>query len=205
MKTYWQFILELTAYQRMEKASWAKAAKRKTAAPKPTAKTALPWGQRNDAVGWYHPKKKSFLFAWGNRDYHITQIVKRPEMFDITTADIVKALKKFGKSFCKNSKDPSKCAENLLIGQFEKLVAGEIDQLSEVTDLVLDKGWAMVTIMQGEIMIKANQTDTHKAAVREILEADAMQGKIVRIRNERTPSKDLELFFVESAEKFLHS
>lgn len=205
MKTYTQFLLELTAYQRLERDSWKKAAARKAALPKLAVKTSLPWGQRNDATGWYHPKEKSFLFAWGNRDYHITQIVKRPEMFDITTADIVKALKKFGKSFCKNSKDPAKCAENLLVGQFEKLVAGEIDQLSEVTDLVLDKGWAMVTIMQGEIMIKANQTDTHKAAVREILEADAMQGKIVRIRNERNPSKDLTFVFIESAEKFLHS
>jgi hypothetical protein len=205
MKTYAQLILELTAYQKIERDSWKKAAARKAALPKLAVKTSLPWGQRNDATGWYHPTQKSFLFAWSNKTYHITQIVKRPEMFDITTADIVKALKKFGKSFCKNSKDPAKCAENLLVGQFEKLVAGEIDQLSEVTDLVLDKGWAMVTIMQGEIMIKANQTDTHKAAVREILEADAMQGKIVRIRNQRTPSKDLELFFVESAEKFLHS
>jgi hypothetical protein len=34
---------------------------------------------------------------------------------------------------------------------------------------------------------------------------DAMQGKIVRIVNEKTPSKDLALFFVENAEKFLHS
>jgi hypothetical protein len=205
MKTYTQFILELTAYQRLERASWKKAATRKTALPKPTAKTALPWGQSNDATGWYHPKKKSFLFAWGNRDYHITQIVKRPEMFDITTADIVKALKKFGKSFCKNSKDPAKCAENLLVGQFEKLVAGEIDQLPEVTNIVLNKGWAMVTISSGEIVIRANQTDTHKAAVREILEVNAMQGKMIRIINEKNPSKDLVFVFIESAEKFLHS
>lgn len=205
MKTYTQFLLELTAYQRLERDSWKKAGKRKAAAPKPTAKTSLPWGQRNDAAGWYHPTEKSFLFAWGNRDYHITQIVKRPEMFDITTADIVKALKKFGKSFCKNSKDPAKCAENLLVGQFEKLVAGEIDQLSEVTDLVLNKGWAMVTISSTEIVIRANQTDTHKGAVREILEANAMQGKMIRIRNERNPSKDLTFVFIESAEKFLHS
>lgn len=205
MKTYTQFLLELTAYQRLERDSWKKAAARKAALPKLAIKTSLPWGQRNDATGWYHPKEKSFLFAWGNRDYHITQIVKRPEMFDITTADIVKALKKFGKSFCKNSKDPAKCAENLLVGQFEKLVAGEIDQLSEVTDLVLNKGWAMVTISYAEIVIRANQTDTHKAAVREILEANAMQGKMIRIRNERNPSKDLTFVFIESAEKFLHS
>jgi hypothetical protein len=126
-------------------------------------------------------------------------------MFDITTADIVKALKKFGKSFCKNSKDPAKCAENLLVGQFEKLVAGEIDQLPEVTNIVLNKGWAMVTISSGEIVIRANQTDTHKAAVREILEVNAMQGKMIRIINEKNPSKDLVFVFIESAEKFLHS
>ena len=205
MKTYAQLILELTAYQRLERDSWAKAAARKAALPKSTVKTSLPWAQRNDATGWYHPTQKSFLFAWSNKTYHITQIVKSPQVFGVTTADITKALNKFGKSFCKNSKDPAKCAENLLVGQFEKIVAGEIDTLTEVTDLALDKGWAMVTISSTEIVIRANRTDTHKAAVREILEVGAMQGKMIRIRNERNPSKDLTFVFIESAEKFLHS
>ena len=205
MKTYAQLILELTAYQRLERDSWAKAAARKAALPKSTVRTSLPWAQRNDATGWYHPTQKSFLFAWSNKTYHITQIVKSPQVFGVTTADITKALNKFGKSFCKNSKDPAKCAENLLVGQFEKIVAGEIDTLTEVTDLALDKGWAMVTISSTEIVIRANRTDTHKAAVREILEVGAMQGKMIRIRNERNPSKDLTFVFIESAEKFLHS
>ena len=199
MKTYTQFILELTAYQRLERASWKKAATRKAAAPKPTAKTALPWGQRNDATGWYHPKKKSFLFAWGNRDYHITQIMKRPEMFELTTANIVKTLEKYCKG--KKSEDIQGCAA----AHEQSLLLGQIDQLPEVTNLALNKGWAMVTISSGEIVIRANQTDTHKAAVREILEVNAMQGKMIRIINERNPSKDLIFAFIESAEKFLHS
>jgi len=205
MKTFWQLILELTAYQRLERDSWKKAAARKAALPKLAVKTSLPWGQRNDATGWYHPTQKSFLFAWSNKTYHITQIVKSPEVFGVTTADITKALNKFGKSFCKKSKDPAKCVENLLVGQYERLVAGEIDQLSEVTDLALDKGWAMVTISSTEIVIRANRTDTHKGAVREILEVGAMQGKTIRIRNEKNHSKDLTFVFIESAEKFLHS
>ena len=199
MKTYTEFILELTAYQRLERASWKKAATRKAAAPKPTAKTALPWGQRNDATGWYHPKKKSFLFAWGNRDYHITQIVKRPEMFELTKADIVKTLEKYCKG--KKSEDIEGCAA----AHERSLLLGQIDQLPEVTNIVLNKGWAMVTISSGEIVIRANQTDTHKAAVREILEVNAMQGKMIRIINEKNPSKDLVFVFIESAEKFLHS
>jgi len=205
MKTFWQLILELTAYQKLERDSWNKAAARKTALPKPTAKTSLPWAQRNDATGWYHPTQKSFLFAWSNKTYHITQIVKSPQVFGVTTADITKALNKFGKSFCKKSKDPAKCVENLLVGQYERLVAGEIDTLTEVTDLALDKGWAMVTISSTEIVIRANRTDTHKGAVREILEVGAMQGKTIRIRNEKNHSKDLTFVFIESAEKFLHS
>ena len=36
MKTFWQLILELTAYQKIERDSWNKAAARKTATPKPT-------------------------------------------------------------------------------------------------------------------------------------------------------------------------
>ena len=199
MKTYTEFILELTAYQRLERASWKKAATRKTALPKPTAKTALPWGQSNDATGWYHPKKKSFLFAWGNRDYHITQIVKRPEMFELTKADIVKTLEKYCKG--KKSEDIEGCAA----AHERSLLLGQIDQLPEVTNIVLNKGWAMVTISSGEIVIRANQTDTHKAAVREILEVNAMQGKMIRIINEKNPSKDLVFVFIESAEKFLHS
>jgi hypothetical protein len=69
---------------------------------------------------------------------------------------------------------------------------------------VLDKGWAMVSI-GNEIVIRANKTETHKAAVREIIENGDMQGKMIRIRNERNPSKDLTFVFIESAEKFLHS
>lgn len=199
MKTYWQFIIELTAYQRMEKASWAKAAKRKTAAPKPTVKQSLPWGQRNDATGWYHPKEKSFLFAWGNRDYHITQIVKNPRAFGLTTAEIIKTLEKYCKS--KKSEDIEGCAA----AHERSLLLGQIDQMPEVTNLALNKGWAMVTISSTEIVIRANETETHKAAVREILEVNAMQGKMIRIINEKNPSKDLTFVFIESAEKFLHS
>ena len=89
--------------------------------------------------------------------------------------------------------------------QYAQLLSGRMDRMTTITDLALDKGWAMVNITQTEIAIRANQTDTHKAAVREILEVDAMQGKMIRIRNERNPSKDLTFVFIESAEKFLHS
>ena len=200
MKTYTQFILELTAYQRLERASWAKAAKRKTAAPKPTVKSTLPWGKRGkDAAGWYHPTHESFLFGWSSSNYHITQIVKSPSAFGITTAEIVETLEKYCKKTL-NSRDPQTCAQSLLL----RLHNGETDQLPEITNLVLDKGWAMVNI-DNEIVIRANRTETHKAAVREIIEKGDMQGKMIRIRNERNPGKDLTFLFVESAEKFLHS
>jgi len=199
MKTFWQLILELTAYQKIERDSWNKAAARKTAPPKPTAKTSLPWGQRNDATGFYHPTQKSFLFAWGNTDYHITQIVKSPQVFGVSRADLKRVLEKYCKG--RKSKDIAGCAA----AHERSLLLGEIDQLPEITDLILDKGWAMVTISSTEIVIRANKTDTHKAAVREILEVGAMQGKTIRIRNEKNHSKDLTFVFIESAEKFLHS
>ena len=199
MKTYAQLILELTAYQKLEKDSWEKAATRKTVAPKPTAKTSLPWGQRNDATGFYHPKEKSFLFAWSNTDYHITQIVKSPQVFGVSRADLKKVLEKYCKG--RKSKDIAGCAA----AHERSLLLGEIDQLPEITDLILDKGWAMVTISSTEIVIRANRTETHKGAVREILEVGAMQGKTIRIRNEKNHSKDLTFVFIESAEKFLHS
>ena len=199
MKTYAQLILELTAYQRLERDSWAKAAARKTVASKPTVKSTLPWGKRgNDAAGWYHPTEKSFLFKWSSSNYHITQIVKSPQVFGVTTADLKKVLEKYCKG--KKSKDISGCAA----AHEQSLLLGEIDQLPEITNLVLDKGWAMVNI-DNEIVIRANRTETHKAAVREIIEKGDMQGKMIRIRNERNPSKDLTFVFIESAEKFLHS
>ncbi len=199
MKTFWQLILELTAYQKIERDSWNKAAARKTTVPKPTAKTSLPWGQRNDATGFYHPTQKSFLFAWGNTDYHITQIVKSPQVFGVSRADLKRVLEKYCKG--RKSKDIAGCAA----AHERSLLLGEIDQLSEITDIILDKGWAMVTISSTEIVIRANRTDTHKGAVREILEVGAMQGKTIRIRNEKNHSKDLTFVFIESAEKFLHS
>ena len=199
MKTFWQLILELTAYQKLERDSWNKAAARKTTLPKPTAKTSLPWAQRNDATGFYHPTQKSFLFAWGNTDYHITQIVKSPQVFGVSRADLKTVLEKYCKG--RKSKDIAGCAA----AHERSLLLGEIDQLPEITDLILDKGWAMVTISSTEIVIRANKTDTHKGAVREILEVGAMQGKTIRIRNEKNHSKDLTFVFIESAEKFLHS
>jgi len=199
MKTFWQLILELTAYQKLERDSWNKAAARKTALPKPTAKTSLPWAQRNDATGFYHPTQKSFLFAWGNTDYHITQIVKSPQVFGVSRADLKTVLEKYCKG--RKSKDIAGCAS----AHERSLLLGEIDQLSEITDIILDKGWAMVTISSTEIVVRANRTDTHKGAVREILEVGAMQGKTIRIRNEKNHSKDLTFVFIESAEKFLHS
>ena len=199
MKTYAQLIIELTAYQKLERDSWKKAAARKAALPKLAVKTSLPWAQRNDATGFYHPTQKSFLFAWGNTDYHITQIVKSPQVFGVSRADLKTVLEKYCKG--RKSKDIAGCAA----AHERSLLLGEIDQLSEITDIILDKGWAMVTISSTEIVIRANQTDTHKGAVREILEVGAMQGKTIRIRNERNHSKDLTFVFIESAEKFLHS
>ena len=199
MKTYPQFVLELTAYQKLERDSWAKASKRKTAAPKPTAKTALPWAKRSDVAGWYHPTLKSFTFKWANNNFHVTEMVKHPEAFGLTTADITAAVAQ------QLRHAPRETVKALNKSYYQQLLSGRMDSMTGVTDLVMNKGWAMVNITQSEIMIRANETSTHKAAVREILEVDAMQGKIVRISNYRTPSKDLSLFFVVDAEKFLHS
>jgi hypothetical protein len=210
MKTYPQFVLELTAYQKLEKDSWKKASNRKTAAPKPTVKTALPWAKRSDVAGWYHPTLKSFTFKWANNNFHVTEMVKHPEAFGLTTADITAAIvyanrHAQGSIAIVRSPAEQKSMKALNKSYYQRLLSGKMDSMTGVTDLVLNKGWAMVNISQSEIMIRANETSTHKAAVREILEVDAMQGKIVRIRNYRTPSKDLDLFFVENAEKFLHS
>lgn len=210
MKTYAQLIIELTAYQKLERDSWKKASKRKTAAPKPTAKTALPWAKRSDIAGWYHPTEKSFTFKWANNNYHVTEMVKHPEAFGLTTADIEAGVKKHnryaqGSDQIVRSPAEQKSMKALNKRQYAQLLSGRMDRMTTITDLVLNKGWAMVNITQSEIAIRANETNTHKAAVREILEVDAMQGKMIRIRNERTPSKDLTFVFIESAEKFLHS
>ena len=199
MKTYTQFLLELTPYQRIERASWAKAGKRKIATPKPTAKTALPWAKRSDIAGWYHPTEKSFVFKWTNNNYHVTEMVKHPEAFGLTSEDITAAVAKHLRHA------PRETVKALNKSYYAQLLSGRMDKMTTITDLVLNKGWAMVNISHNEIVIRANQTDTHKAAVREILEVDAMQGKMIRIRNERNPSKDLTFVFIESAEKFLHS
>lgn len=210
MKTYAQLIIELTAYQKLERDSWKKASKRKTAAPKPTAKTALPWAKRSDIAGWYHPTEKSFTFKWANNNYHVTEMVKHPEAFGLTTADIEAGVKKHnryaqGSDQIVRSPAEQRSMKALNKRQYAQLLSGRMDRMTTITDLVLNKGWAMVNITQSEIAIRANETNTHKAAVREILEVDAMQGKMIRIRNERTPSKDLTFVFIESAEKFLHS
>ena len=203
MKTFWQLILELTAYQKLERDSWKKASRRKTDTPTPkrTVKTAMPWFNRSDSVGWYHPTQKSFLFKWSTTNYHITQIMKSPQLFGLTRADIMRALVKK----CKLDKEPQ--IEKTAEAYERSLLSGGMDSMHEITDLVLNKGWVMVNISYNHIELRANLTQSHKAAVREILESGDFEkmGKHIKIINEISHNKDLTLIFLESVEKFLHS
>ena len=203
MKTFRQLILELTAYQKLERDSWKKASSRKTDVPTPkrTVKTAMPWFSRSDSVGWYHPTQKSFIFKWSTTNYHITQIMKSPQLFGLTRADIMGVLVKK----CKLDKEPQ--IQKMAEAYERSLLSGDMDSMHEITDLVLNKGWVMVNISYNHIELRANLTQSHKAAVREILESGDFEkmGKHIKIINEISHNKDLTLIFLESVEKFLHS
>ena len=188
MKTYWQFIIELTAYQRMEKASWEKAARRKTA-PVAKKRETLPWHAAGDRLhGWWHGTKTPIEFRWSygaenhgvrfGGNFHATQMVKDPEAFGLTKAKIMQECEKLARlrpdSVYIYRRDPvtGEIETRKRDGEriYHELLTGEKDQMGLLEALAFEKGWVKVSASNRSISLEGITKTVLKDVVREIRE-----------------------------------
>ena len=230
MKTFWQLILELTAYQKLEKDSWAKVAKRvtKTAAPK---RETLPWHAAGDRLhGWWHGTKTPIEFRWsfgatnsaGARvggNYHVSQLVKRPEAFGLTKADIMRECEKLAKlrpdSVYVYREDPvtreieTRKKDGARI--YHELVTGEKDYMGLLEALAFERGWVKVSASNRSISLEGITKTVLKDAVREIRGFGNNDPIVVLRHTEISPAdgyyggRGLVLKTEQETEKFLNS
>ena len=229
MKTFWQLILELTAYQKIERDSWAKVAKRvtKTAAPK---RETLPWQAAGDRLhGWWHGTKTPIEFRWSygaenhgvrfGGNFHTTQIAKRPEAFGLTKAKIMQECEKLARlrpdSVYVYRTDPAtgeietRKKDGARI--YHELVTGEKDQMGLLEALAFEKGWVKVSASNRSISLEGITKTVLKDVVREIREFGNDDPIVVLRYTQLSPDdgyhdlKSTVLKTEQETEKFLNS
>jgi hypothetical protein len=229
MKSYWQFILELTAYQRMEKASWAKAAKRETKTVAKKRET-LPWHAAGDRLhGWWHGTKTPIEFRWSygaenhgvrfGGNFHATQMVKDPEAFGLTKAKIMQECNKLAKlrpdSVYIYRRDPvtGEIETRKRDGEriYHELLTGEKDQMGLLEALAFEKGWVKVSASNRSISLEGITKTVLKDVVREIREFGNDDPIVVLRYTQLSPAdgyhdlKSTVLKTEQETEKFLNS
>ena len=229
MKTYWQFIIELTAYQRMERASWEKAARRKTA-PVAKKRETLPWHAAGDRLhGWWHGTKTPIEFRWSygaenhgvryGGNFHATQMVKHPEAFGLTKAKIMQECNKLAKlrpdSVYIYRRDPvtGEIETRKRDGEriYHELLTGEKDQMGLLEALAFEKGWVKVSASNRSISVEGITKTVLKDVVREIREFGNDDPIVVLRYTQLSPDdgyhdlKSTVLKTEQETEKFLNS
>lgn len=229
MKTFWQLILELTAYQKIERDSWAKVSKRvtKTVAPK---RETLPWHAAGDRLhGWWHGTKTPIEFRWSygaenhgvrfGGNFHATQMVKHPEAFGLTKANIMRECEKLARlrpdSVYIYRRDPAtgEIETRKRDGEriYHELVTGEKDQMGLLEALAFEKGWVKVSASNRSISLEGITKTVLKDAVREIRGFGNNDPIVVLRHTEISPAdgyyggRGLVLKTEQETEKFLNS
>lgn len=121
----------------------------------------FPWeNTHKDIPGWWHPLKPWFTFNHSRDGYHVTQIVKKPEVFGISNSELNAAALKYTR-----------------IREYEEVTPGDIldeienesiDLCMPVQALAYKKGWCKVYGGK-HISVEGDDDKSLKAAVREIL------------------------------------
>ncbi|NBT78629.1 MAG: hypothetical protein EBT04_09275 [Betaproteobacteria bacterium] len=111
------------------------------------AREPFPWssGGYNMKPGWWHPTKQWFLFS---KDYHVTQIVKTPRAFGISTAELNGGLLKEAEHLvsCRVNWYDSEGTPQAHTAESVRasILKTDIDLAYEVQRLAYMKGWLKV-------------------------------------------------------------
>jgi len=140
-----------------------------------SAREPFPWDDKGYKMkpGWWHPTKQWFLFTG---DYHVTQIVKNPRAFGISTAELNGGLLKEAEYlvsrrfnwYDKEGTPQAHTAESVR----DSILKTDIDLAYEVQRVAYMKGWLKVysgTATRAPSLEGING-DSIRAALREISE-----------------------------------
>jgi hypothetical protein len=144
MKTFFELRAELLEATLAMKLRAAKAKAHKVtkgeAKPKPKRRSStFPWWMDGKFYGWWSPSS-SFLFTWNfswgsSGNYHVTQIVKKPQIFGLTKEVLLKEIQKWI-----DIRASERTAEEI----YNDLVIGKIDKFGFVERMAFKKGWVRV-------------------------------------------------------------
>jgi hypothetical protein len=140
-----------------------------------SAREPFPWDDKGYKMkpGWWHPTKQWFVFSG---DYHVTQIVKNPRAFGISTAELNGGLLKEAEYlvsrrfnwYDKEGTPQAHTAESVR----DSILKTDIDLAYEVQRVAYMKGWLKVysgTATRAPSLEGING-DSIRAALREISE-----------------------------------
>jgi hypothetical protein len=156
-------------------AAQALAQSQRKAAARPR-KNPFPWsgGGYNMKPGWWHPTKQWFLFTSG---FHVTQIVKTPRAFGISTAELNGGLLKEAEHLVSRHMNwydsegtpQAHTAESVR----DSILKTDIDLAYEVQRLAYMKGWLKVYSgsARNSPSLEGINGDSIRAALREISES----------------------------------
>jgi hypothetical protein len=156
-------------------AAKALANAQKRSASSATRRNPFPWSDKGYSrkAGWWHPTKQWFLFT---RDYHVTQIVKNPRAFGISTAELNGGLLKEAENlvsrrvnwYDKEGTPQAHTAESVR----DSILKTDIDLAYEVQRVAYMKGWLKVYSGTGTSSpsLEGINGDSIRAALREISE-----------------------------------
>jgi hypothetical protein len=150
-----------------------------------SARKPFPWMGGKNTPGWWHPQRGWFTFSHmdeGNLQgqYHVTQIVKDPKRFGITTAELNRALaaearhlNSLNRKYYDHEGTPYAYDEDFTRAA---ILSGSVDLAYEVQRAAYMKGWLKVYSggkWGGSPTLEGMNNTSIRAALREISRAPA--------------------------------
>jgi hypothetical protein len=150
-----------------------------------TSREGFPWMSDKNTPGWWHPQRGWFTFSHmdeGNLQgqYHVTQIVKDPKRFGITTAELNRALaaearhlNSLNRKYYDHEGTPYAYDEDFTRAA---ILSGSVDLAYEVQRAAYMKGWLKVYSggkWGGSPTLEGMNNTSIRAALREISRAPA--------------------------------
>lgn len=168
------------------------------AAGRKSSRKAFPWMGGNNTPGWWHPQRGWFTFSHMDElnlqgQFHVTQIVKDPKRFGITTAELNRALaaeaqylNSLNQKYYDSEGTPYPYDEDFARAA---ILSGSIDLAYEVQRVAYMRGWLKVYSggkWGGSPTLEGTNNTSIRAALREISRAPATlnsaDGKVQTIR-----------------------
>jgi hypothetical protein len=170
-------------------------AKRKSGV-KTQAEPRFPWLGANNTPGWWHPKHSPIVFPNKDDNYHVTQIVRNPKAFGISTAELNRGLaaeaaylRSRGIEHFDHEGNDYEYDEDFVRADILK---GKLDLAYEVQRVAYMKGWLKVysgvSRSWGSPFIEGINRDSIRKALAEINDAKAAAGRtdnvVVEVKHE---------------------